>query len=471
MNTYETIKNLLANYKDDGVVRTTNIGELVTNIFERITKEKGIVLNYIIQDNAQRHSQRTDYSTAMFDIDLSASYEKLAEYFPKPNGITPYFDICGRSRDRFSETKSPITNKDESDDTLLDETTYDDDAFDDGRTLGWYEPMHSPGKIVFCTDNIKNNVNGIVGALLHTTLKGMRRWDVLVFTLLLIIEDTRIHESFHYYCDVKQRLTGSEYKRDLEEALAVAHAYMETKSGFDKKTIKEFFRGTSLEFAINNYCDSASFLRNYNIIFPAILEESHKAYTLPGYCDWILYNDPSHYDKEFYDYLNDDEGKADFLRDNGINVINVPVETKMLGMKGAQVFTFEDGMLLRTEFRGFQSITHRTPSRNHEQYNLNGTYAGGKRQLVFKTITLHARTYSNSRAILADFPIRGANPIIRDTRTLRPNDMRNYFIDPSEILHLSDGDFAIYNQWGLGPLFTRFLDYATKAGYTIIVIP
>lgn len=220
--------------------------------------------------------------------------------------------------------------------------------------LGCYHPMHSPGKITFFKDNIKKLAIGYVRKYFRSH-GGISGYEMMAYALMIVTEDVRVHESFHYYCDCKRVLTDAAFDSMLEEALAVARSNMVISDKFTKRgadrTISDYFRWTKVGRKLKT-----SFLNNNNrkAIEDAIsflIQEHYSRFTLPGYRDWVLYCGKSHYATDFYEYLKDSSGRLDYLRGNGIPAGDVEKEADMLGMTGAYIYV-QSGMQYLPAGRG-----------------------------------------------------------------------------------------------------------------------
>jgi len=75
--------------------------------------------------------------------------------------------------------------------------------------LGEYTPMNSPGVITFYKENIKKYSGSLMRKVVNSGVSlGL---DTVLFTIYFVVEDIMKHESFHYYCDYKRRLTLAQY--------------------------------------------------------------------------------------------------------------------------------------------------------------------------------------------------------------------------------------------------------------------
>lgn len=199
--------------------------------------------------------------------------------------------------------------------------------------LGSYTPMNSPGVITFFRKNIKNYSGSLIRKVVNSGISmGL---DTALFTIYFVVEDIMNHESFHYYCDYKRKLTSAHYDHDKEEAFAVAHSYQEMN---DWHTFYHaFMHGSPYNDFFSNYFHNGPQVqickRRMKAIFNFVQKEYYKGFTLPGYRDWHLYKERKCYKTHYFDYL-----KNTLLEDllkNGVPVNDVYWEISHLKNKGA----------------------------------------------------------------------------------------------------------------------------------------
>lgn len=227
------------------------------------------------------------------------------------------------------EIENPIIR-----DTYGDENPDSNDS--DYLILGSYTPMNSPGIITFYV----NNIVTYTGSLIRKLVKSGFRFDLdlVVSTTYLVVKDIMLHESFHYYCDYKRRLTSAIIDRDKEEALAVAHSFM----NIDRSHIGYRFR---LDLFHDIRKLHSHFFRNYNVItrrgiklrkYSIQFKDQHyKAFTLKGYRDWPLYVNRGSYETHYYDYIKNNQ--LDVLLSNGVPVNDIRSETMVIGSRGTDI--------------------------------------------------------------------------------------------------------------------------------------
>jgi hypothetical protein len=206
---------------------------------------------------------------------------------------------------------------------------------DDIIILGSYTPMNSPGVITFYRSNIKKYSGSLIRKLVNSGISlGL---DTALFTIYFVVEDIMNHESFHYYCDYKRKLTSAHYDHDKEEAFAVAHSYQEMN---DWHTFYHaFMHGSPYNDFFSNYFHNGPQVhickRRMEAIFNFLQKEYYKGFTLPGYRDWHLYKARTSYATHYFDYL-----KNTLLEDllkNGLPVNDIYWEISHLKNKGALI--------------------------------------------------------------------------------------------------------------------------------------
>lgn len=215
---------------------------------------------------------------------------------------------------------------------------YDDSGIEENNViiLGSYTPMRSPGIITFYIDNITN----YTGSLIRKIVKAgnIFNLDLLVNITSYVVENTLLHESFHYYCDYKRQITESEFDRDIEEALAVAHSYLNIdnyrysriRSNSMMAEYRQFERELNNKYNIRMFKDINR--KKYLDVFKL---HHFSTYTLAGYKDWKLYVGNNSYETDFFNYIKDT--KLDSLFRNGVNVNDIHNETMIIGHKGTKI--------------------------------------------------------------------------------------------------------------------------------------
>jgi hypothetical protein len=145
------------------------------------------------------------------------------------------------------------------------------------------------------------------------------------------------HESFHYYCDYKRKLTGAEYNHDKEEAFAVAHSYQEMD---DWHTFYHaFMHGSEYNTFFSSYFHNGPNIQlcknRMKAIFEFLRIEHYKGFTLPGYKDWHLYKKRDSYETHYFDYLKNE--LLENLLKNGVPVNDIFWEIRHLKNEGAKI--------------------------------------------------------------------------------------------------------------------------------------
>lgn len=199
--------------------------------------------------------------------------------------------------------------------------------------LGSYTPMNSPGVITFYRNNIKKYSGSLIRKVVNSGISlGI---DTALFTIYFVVEDIMNHESFHYYCDYKRKLTSAQYDHDKEEAFAVAHSYQQMN---DWHTFYHaFMHGSPYNDFFSNYFHNGQNIKQniirMNAIFDYIIKEHYKGYTLPGYRDWHLYKGRDSYETHYFNYLKNNV--LENLLKNGVPVNDIQWEINHLENKGA----------------------------------------------------------------------------------------------------------------------------------------
>ena len=143
------------------------------------------------------------------------------------------------------------------------------------------------------------------------------------------------HETFHYYCDYKRKLTSAHYDHDKEEAYAVAHSYQEMNEWHT--FYHAFMHGSLYNNFFSNYFHNGPQVeickRRANAIFHFLQKEHYKGFTLPGYRDWPLYKARTSYETHYFDYIKNT--LLEDLLQNGVPVNDVYWEISHVKNKGA----------------------------------------------------------------------------------------------------------------------------------------
>lgn len=169
------------------------------------------------------------------------------------------------------------------------------------QPLGFYIPMltNNQPTIILYKDNIKNF---IINQLSDPTKSSIEIWK-LVVTTLNVVYTVYNHERFHFYLDLKRKLSPVQPYSLVEEAFANAFAYLSVKSkGYPLSrgnNIKILFdpKPTLLDNLLNRNRDiDRRMLRKYG---DDMLNKVFSTFSLPGYKDWILYKD------NFFSHLKD----------------------------------------------------------------------------------------------------------------------------------------------------------------------
>ena len=174
----------------------------------------------------------------------------------------------------------------------------DDPILRDRRLLGVYIPMHSPGRVMLFRHRLRQFYWSLVQRLRHG-LPYLSPLD-LQGALDLVIRKTHEHELFHFHCDVLRQLFGGQYRRDPEEALAVA---------WSRLTILQQ-RGQW----------NARIGRMNGVLYTRLLDAAF-AYRSPGYCDWPRFADDARFRPALLDHIAGTPAVAR-LQANGVS--NLP---------------------------------------------------------------------------------------------------------------------------------------------------
>lgn len=164
--------------------------------------------------------------------------------------------------------------------------------------LGLYVPMHSPGQLILFSNNLRRFYWSLVLNHRHG-LPYLTPLD-LQGALDLVIRKTYQHELFHFHCDVLRQLFGSQYRRDHEEALAVAWSRQQITGQ----------RGVW----------NSKIGRMNGVLYTRLIDAAF-AYRSPGYRDWPQFADDSRFRPALLSYLADPNALTR-LEANGIS--NLP---------------------------------------------------------------------------------------------------------------------------------------------------
>lgn len=490
MNDYESIKQYLLNYKSEGTLSDLSEGDLIADIISQLLDGLGNIP--VLNDQEPFHERFDKERDHEQDSNIEPKIPQCNIDLTAPVDI----DILLKKISKRKKDKYTIVLRDiyDVDDGQIVYPKKEDEDNEDEFILGWYEPMHSPGRIVFCVDNITKAAVCLFNNLIYSS-KVNNSIGLLIFSLLLIFEDVRIHESFHYYCDVKRTLLGSIFNRNLEEALAVAHSYNNIDFTLKKDSLKQTFRRTKLENAVNHFCNSVT-CSKINANINQIKLEWYNGFSLPGYKDWSKYNNYSHYEKEYFDYLKDTRSLCNILRSNGVDILNVPVESYLLGMEGTQTFLYYNHKFIQTK------IGH---AKNGDKYDI--TFIQSK--LCPNSINLPKRKYTvtyHTSPIAANCSLgRAVWEVVNHYAThLHPgitlanlqkafagintfpkpwicdwggaitynttNTHKRYFDKPTDQIPIAGGHATVSTQWygTIGQNFDEFCRVASALGYSII---
>lgn len=167
--------------------------------------------------------------------------------------------------------------------------------------LGTYQPMCSPGIITLHVPELTSYYWHLIADILN---QGHQiSWNDLEHLAYMVTIKTYKHEQFHHFCDVSQHLFSNcyNYIRNIEEALAVAHSYIEVTLRMRTKR--------------SNRIGKIS-----KAVYQAMLDRIF-VYYQPGYRDWINYKTISSYQAGLLNYIK--PHSAGFLESNGINMSDI----------------------------------------------------------------------------------------------------------------------------------------------------
>lgn len=202
--------------------------------------------------------------------------------------------------------------------------------------LGSYTPMNSPGIITFYV----NNITRYTGSLIRKLVKSGFSFnlELVVSTAFLVVKDVMFHELFHYYCDYKRRLTSATFDRDKEEALAVAHSYLNIgRHMLGYRLRYDFYheyRKIENHFYSNFNMNIGRGMR-WRVYSEEFKNHHYNAFTSKGYRDWQLYINRNSYETDFYDYIKNSQ--LDVLLSNGVPMNDIRAETMIIGSRGTDI--------------------------------------------------------------------------------------------------------------------------------------
>lgn len=161
--------------------------------------------------------------------------------------------------------------------------------------LGIYIAMHSPGRIVLFSRNIRWFYWSLVKTV-KSRVPYMTKLD-LHGALQLVTMHTYQHELFHYYVNILREIFSSRFDPLLEEALAVAWA-------------RHSIQGQRATWNTQ--------IGRMNGLFYSLLMKQAFAFRSPGYRDWILYADDNRFKPALVDYMA--PGNFRKLQGNGVDM-------------------------------------------------------------------------------------------------------------------------------------------------------
>ncbi len=162
--------------------------------------------------------------------------------------------------------------------------------------LGSYTPMASPGILTLHKDKIASFFWHHVRDILDQGYY-MDKRDLERLAYMTTIK-TYTHERFHHFADVQRNLFNTSYDRYTEEALAVAHSYLE---------ITGTMRST--------WNSKIGLLPTP--IYQVMLQSIFRFYQ-PGYKDWVQFRTKHDYERGLVSYLG--PPRTTFLEKSGICV-------------------------------------------------------------------------------------------------------------------------------------------------------
>lgn len=159
--------------------------------------------------------------------------------------------------------------------------------------LGQYIPMSSPGVIVLNLSTMKKYFKEIVEDML---LAGYSFSFSAFYNMAEICaRKTVYHEYFHHYSDIQKLLFGFLYRKDIEEALAVAWSRLE----------------------VDEFCIKDLKLYSVTPVFDAYKRKLYNYYT-PGYRDWKNFSNLSSFSEGVRHYMM--PSVSNQLLMNGVNL-------------------------------------------------------------------------------------------------------------------------------------------------------
>lgn len=162
--------------------------------------------------------------------------------------------------------------------------------------LGTYKPMSSPGVLTLHATELTSYFWHLVKDILDQKYYISKR--DLKHLAYMVTMKTYTHEQFHHFCDVARHLFGSVKDRNMEEALAVAHSYLEITGKLRSK-------GNS---RIEQIADT---------VYRAMLDRLFR-FSQPGYRDWVDYRTPQDYQAGLISYLQ--PPATQLLERNGVSM-------------------------------------------------------------------------------------------------------------------------------------------------------
>lgn len=135
--------------------------------------------------------------------------------------------------------------------------------------------------------------------------------------------------------------------------------------------------------------------------------------------------------------------------------------------------TYYKWLMKMLDLKTYRQVTKSTTKRNTQKYIFNGI-SYSKRRLVLAVISDYASKH-NIHTVKTHFdPVKNGNrEVVKKYSTLshrRPDDFKRYFVQKRELIidkASPNDEYAVDNQWGIGPEFSRFLAKARSLGYNI----
>lgn len=163
------------------------------------------------------------------------------------------------------------------------------------EVLGTYQRMSSPGRISLNWQSI--------GSLFWHTVLDMQQHSLYIEQRDLepmasvVVHKTYLHEGFHHFTDVAQRLFGGKYDHDMEEALAVACSH---------KELAELYANARSKVS-----------RLSGLLYRELVSRIFQ-YSGAGYCDWVNFQTVESYTDGLVYYVNPPD--TGFLMSSGVDV-------------------------------------------------------------------------------------------------------------------------------------------------------